>query len=74
MLITGKIIALPLWAFVGKVMSLLYNMLSQFVIAFLPRHRQLANLITRATALSNSIKLSHEVWGHPRWTDHGEEV
>ena len=34
---TGKTIALTRWTFVGKIMSLLYNMLSRFVIAFLPR-------------------------------------
>ena len=34
---TGKTIALTIRAFVGKVMSLLFNMLSRFVIAFLPR-------------------------------------
>ena len=34
---TGKIIALTRQTFVGKVMSLLFNMLSRFVIAFLPR-------------------------------------
>ena len=34
-----KTIALTIWTFVGKVMSLLFNMLSQFVIAFLPRSR-----------------------------------
>ena len=34
---TGKIIALTRWTFVGKVMSLLFNMLSRLVIAFLPR-------------------------------------
>ena len=34
---TGKTIALTRWAFVSKVMSLLFNMLSRFVIAFLPR-------------------------------------
>ena len=33
---TGKNIALTLWTFVGKVMSLPFNMLSRFVIAFLP--------------------------------------
>ena len=37
-------------------------------------HRQLANLITGTTALSNSMKLSQAVWGHPRWTGHGGEV
>ena len=34
---TGKTIALTRWTYVGKVMSLLFNMLSRFVIAFLPR-------------------------------------
>ena len=34
---TGKIIALTIWTFVGKVMSLLLNMLSRLVITFLPR-------------------------------------
>ena len=29
----------PMWSFVGKVMSLLFNMLSRFVIAFLPRSK-----------------------------------
>ena len=36
-LTTGKIIALNRWTFVGKVMSLLFNMLSGLIIAFLPR-------------------------------------
>ena len=36
---TGKNIALTIWTFVGKVMSLLFNMLSRFVIAFLPRSK-----------------------------------
>ena len=34
---TGKTISLTRWTFVGKVMSLLFNMLSLLVIAFLPR-------------------------------------
>ena len=37
-------------------------------------HRKLTNLITWTTALSNSMKLSHSMWGHPRRTGHGEEV
>ena len=37
-------------------------------------HWQLANLITWTTALSNSVKLSHALWGCPRWTGHGGEV
>ena len=36
---TGKTIALTRWTFVGKVMSLLFNMLSMLVIAFLPRSK-----------------------------------
>ena len=36
---TGKTIALTIWTFVGKVMSLLFNMLSRFVIAFLRRSK-----------------------------------
>ena len=36
---TGKIIALTRWNFVGKVMSLLFNMLSRLVIIFLPRSK-----------------------------------
>ena len=42
---TGKTIALTRWTFVGKVMSLLFNMLSQLVITFLPRSKRL--LISR---------------------------
>ena len=38
---TGKAIALTRWTFVGKVMSLLFNMLSRLVIAFLPRNKHL---------------------------------
>ena len=38
---TGKTIALTRWTFVGKVMSLLFSMLSRFVIAFLPRSKHL---------------------------------
>ena len=38
---TGKTIALIRWTFVGKVMSLLFNMLSRLVIAFLPRSKHL---------------------------------
>ena len=36
---TGKIIALTRWTFVGKVMSLLFNILSSLVITFLPRSK-----------------------------------
>ena len=37
----GKTIALTIWTFVDKVMSLLFNTQSRFVVAFLPRNRHL---------------------------------
>ena len=37
----GKTIALTRWTFVGKVMSLLFNMLSRLVMTFLPRSKRL---------------------------------
>ena len=39
---TGKAIAFTIWTFVGKVMSLLFNMLSRFVTVFLPRSKCLS--------------------------------
>ena len=47
---TGKTTALTSWTFVGKVMSLLFNMLSRFAIAFLPRSKRL--LISWVQSLS----------------------
>ena len=38
---TGKTIALTIWTFVGKVISLLFNMLSRLVLAFLPSSKRL---------------------------------
>ena len=38
---TGKTIALTIWIFVGKVMSLLFNLLSRLVITFLSRSKHL---------------------------------
>ena len=38
---TGKTVALTRWTIVGKVMSLLFNMLSMLVITFLPRNKRL---------------------------------
>ena len=50
---TGKTIALTIWTFVGKVMSLLFNMLSRFVIAFIPSSKCL--LISWLQSLSAVI-------------------
>ena len=45
---TGKTIALTIWTFVCKVISLLFNMLSRFVIAFLPRCKHLLILLLQS--------------------------
>ena len=50
---TGKILTLTRWTFVGKVMSLLFNMLSRLVITFLPRSKCL--LISRLQSTSAVI-------------------
>ena len=74
---TGKTIALTRWTFVGKVMSLLFNMLSRFVIAFLPRSKRLLiswlqspsavilepKKIKSITVSTVSVCICHEVMG-----------
>ena len=50
---TGKTIALTRWTFLGKVMSLLFNVLSKLVIAFLPRSKCL--LVSRLQSPSTVI-------------------
>ena len=50
---TGKTYTLTRWTFVGKVMSVLFNRLSRFVIAFLPRSKHL--LISRLQSPSAVI-------------------
>ena len=49
---TGKSIAVTRWTFVGKVMSLLFNMLSRLVTAFLPRSKCL-NFMAAVTICSD---------------------
>ena len=48
----GKIIAFTRWTFVGKVMSLLLNILSRLVITFLPRSKRL-NFMAAITICSD---------------------
>ena len=74
---TGKTIALTRWTLVGKVLSLLINMLSRFVIAFLPKGQHLLiswlqspsamilepEKIKSATVSTVSPSISHEVMG-----------
>ena len=62
---TGKTIALTRWTFVGKVMSLLFNMLSRLVITFLPRSKHLLvswlrspSAVTMETTKRKSVPVS----------------
>ena len=74
---TGKTIALTRWTFVGKVISLLFNMLFRLVITFLPRSKRLLiswlqsqsavilepPKIKSDTVSTVSPSISHEVMG-----------
>ena len=78
---TGKTIALTRWTFVGKVMSLLFNMLSRLVLTFLPRSKRLLiswphspsavifgaqkNKVSHVSTVSPSI--CHKVMGPMPW-------
>ena len=57
----GKTIALTRWTFVGKVMSLLFNMLSRLVVAFLPRSKHLLISLMKYSAIE---VLDTSVCGH----------
>ena len=57
---TGKTIALTRWTFVGKIMSLLSNMLSRFLIAFLPRQASF-NFMAAVTICSDFGAQENEV-------------
>ena len=61
-MITGKTIAMTIGTFVGKVMSLLFNITSRFVIAFLPgsKHLLILCLKTRDTLLWNMTEETHK--------------
>ena len=61
---TGKTTALTRWTFVGRVMSLLFNMLSRFVIVFLLRSKCLliSWLQSPSTVIFSSVQLLSHVW------------
>ena len=74
---TGKTIALTRWTFVGKAISLLFNMLSRLVITFLPRRKRLliSWLQSPSAVIFSSVQFSHSVmsdslqpheWQHAR--------
>ena len=54
---TGKVIALTRQTFVSKVMSLLFNMLSRFVIVFLPRNKHLLISWLQSTVILEPKKI-----------------
>ena len=54
---TGKIIALTRQTFVGKVMSLLFNTPSRFVIACLPKNKHLFNFMAPSTVILEPPKI-----------------
>ena len=58
-MITGKTIALTRWTFVGKVMSLLFNMLSRLVITFFPRSKRLLISWLQSPSGAQKNKVSH---------------
>ena len=58
---TGKTIALTRWTLVGKVMSLLFNMLSKLVITFLPRSKRLFSMAA-VTICSDFGAPKNKVW------------
>ena len=58
---TGKTIALTRWTFVGKVMSLLFNMLSRLVIAFLFKEQASVNFMAALTVHSDFGAQENEV-------------
>ena len=60
---TGTTIALTRWTFVGKVMSLLYNMLSRLVITFLPRSNYF-NFMAAINICSDFGAQKTKVWHH----------
>ena len=76
-MITGKTTALTRWTFDGKLMSLLFNMLSRLVITFIPRSKRLLiswlqslspvilepQKIKSDTVSTVSLSISHEVMG-----------
>ena len=60
---TGKTIALTRWTFVGKVMPLLFSMLSRLVITFLLRSKRLLISWLQSPSVTVSPSISHEVIG-----------
>ena len=62
---TRKTMALTIWPFVGKVTSLLFNTLSMFIVAFLPRRKQFYKILKKERETlrepPNSVRLFFEI-------------
>ena len=74
---TGKTIALTIWTFVGKVISLLFNTLFRVVIAFFPRTKHLLiswllRLVHNEAEKENDNDSHHE-GRHWDYLSHGED-
>ena len=67
-----KMIALTTWTFVGKVMSLLCNMLSRFVIAFLPKSKHLLISWLQSPTAVNLEPFKHKHLTHSKRVCHLE--
>ena len=59
---TGKTIVLTIQTFVSRVMSLLFNTLSRFVIAFLPRSNHLSDFMAAVTVQFSTMQFSSVTW------------
>ena len=58
----GKTIDMTIWTFIGKVMFLIFNTLSRFVIAFLSRSKCLFNFMVVVTAHNNFGDQENELY------------
>ena len=69
----GKTIALTRWSFIGKVMPLLFNMLSRLLITFLPRKKHFLNFMAAVTICSDfgapRNKVCHSFPIYLPWSD-----
>ena len=64
---TGKTIALTIWTFIGKTMSLLFNMPSMFVLASIPRSKHLLISWLQSQWKWRKSKWSHSVTSNSLW-------
>ena len=71
---TGKTIALTRRTFVGKVMSLLFNMLSRLIITFLPRSKHLLISWLQSPSTVGGLLLASAYQPFQKWSQEGERM